>query len=94
MTMLELAGVPLGSLPDMWQDYELAKPKIIAAAKPVTELKTRFPARAIDIDAVLKSVPTGTPVGYLPLHSRTAFWTVLVDLNTAQPLGYLPLDPY
>jgi hypothetical protein len=93
-TMLELAGAPLGSLPTMWQAYEKAKPTIIAAAKPVADLKARFPARANDIDAALKSSPTNTPIGYIPLHSRSAFWTVLIDLNTAQPVGYLPLDPY
>jgi hypothetical protein len=94
ITLLELAGVPLGSLPNMWQAYEIAASKIIAAAKPVNELKTRFPARSTEIKAALKSVPASTPIGYIPLQSRGAFWTVLIDLNTAQPVGYLPLDPY
>lgn len=93
-TMAALQGYPLGALPDLWQPYEKAKPQILAAAKPVADLKTRFPARANDIEAALKSAPANTPIGYIPLHSRSAFWTVLIDLNTAQPVGYLPLDPY
>ena len=93
-TMAALQGFPVGARPDLWQSYEIAKPQIIATAKPVAELKTRFPARASDIDAALKSVPVNTPVGYIPLVSRTTFWTVLVDLNTAEVLGFVPLDPY
>ena len=93
-TMAALQGFPVGARPDLWQSYEKAKPQIIATAKPLAELKTRFPARASDIVAALKSVPANTPVGYIPLVSRTTFWTVLVDLNTAEVLGFVPLDPY
>ena len=93
-TMAALQGLHLGARPDFWQSYDKAKAQISATAKPVAELKTRFPARASDIDTALKSVPVNTSVGYIPLVSRSTFWTVLIDLNTAQPVGYLPLDPY
>ena len=93
-TMAALQGFPVGARPDLWQSYEKAKPQIIAAAKPVAELKKHFPTRVNDIDAAMKAVPASTPVGYIPLVSRTTFWTVLVDLNTAEVLGFVPLDPY
>ena len=93
-TMGALQGFPVGARPDLWQSYEIAKPQIIAAAKPVAELKKHFPTRVNDIDAAMKAVPASTPVGYIPLVSRTTFWTVLVDLNTAEVLGFVPLDPY
>ena len=97
-TMAALQGLELGARPDLWQSYDKAKAQVIAAAKPLAELKTRFPARVGDIDAVLQSAlqspPANTPVGYIPLVSRSTFWTVLVNLNTAEVLGFVPLDPY
>lgn len=93
-TMAALQGVTLGARPDLWQSYEEAKAQIIANAKPVAELKKRFPARASDIDAALKSAPANTSAGYIPLVSRTTFWTVLINTNTAEVLGFVPLDPY
>lgn len=93
-TMAALQGFPVAARPDLWQSYEKAKTQIIATAKPVAELKMRFPARANDIDSVLKSAPANTPVGYIPLVSRTTFWTVLINTNTAEVLGFVSLDPY
>lgn len=93
-TMAALQGLALGARPDLWQSYDKAKLQIIAAAKPVAELKKRFPARASDIDNALKSIPSNTPVGYIPLVSRSTFWTVLINTNTAEVLGFVPLDPY
>ena len=93
-TMAALQGLDLGARPDFWQDYSAAKLQVSRAAKPVAELKTRFPARAAEIDEALKSIPSTTPVGYIPLVSRSTFWTVLVNTNTAEVLGFVPLDPY
>ena len=92
--MAALQGLELGARPDFWQSYEKAKTQIIAEAKPVADLKTRFPARAIEIDAVVITAPANTPIGYIPLHSRSTFWTVLINTNTAEVLGFVPLDPY
>lgn len=93
-TLQELAGIPPGSRPEFWQSYEKAIPKVIAVAKPLVELKTRFPASASDIDAALKSAPINSPVGYIPLVSRSAYWTVLINTNTAEVLGFVPLDSF
>ncbi len=93
-TMAALQGLDLATRPDFWQSYEKAKTQIIAKAKPLADLKTRFPARAIDIDAAIITVPANTPIGYIPLHSRSNFWTVLINTNTAEVLGFVPLDPY
>ena len=93
-TMAALQGLELGARPDFWQSYEKARSQIIAKAKPVADLKIRFPARVIDIDAAMTAVPVNTPVGYIPLHSRATFWTVLVNTNTAEVLGFVHLDPY
>jgi hypothetical protein len=93
-TMAALQGFSLGARPDLWQSYEQAKPQIIAAAKPLAELKKRFPARASEIDQSLKSAPANAPVGYIPLVGRNTFWTVLINTNTAEVLAFVPLDPF
>ncbi|MBC7647953.1 MAG: pilus assembly protein, partial [Vitreoscilla sp.] len=93
-TMAALQGLQLGARPDLWQDYEKAKDKITATAKPVSELKKRFPGRASEIDNALKSSPANAPVGYIPLVGRNTFWTVLINTNTAEVLAFVPLDPF
>ncbi len=93
-TMAALQGLQLGARPDLWQSYEEGKDKIIAVSKPVAELKKRFPARASEIDNVLKAAPANAPVGYIPLVGRNTFWTVLINTQTAEVLAFVPLDPY
>lgn len=94
-TLAALQGAAIGARPDFWQAYAKAKPQILARARPLAELKTRFPARAGDIDSALKSA--GRPlvaVGYIPLVGRKSFWTVLIDTNTAEVIAFVPLDSF
>jgi hypothetical protein len=69
---------------------------VLKAAKPVAQLRSRFPQRAGEIDAALKAAgadPART--SYLPLVARTAdAWTVLLDAGDARVLGYIPLDSF
>jgi hypothetical protein len=98
MTMLALGGVHLGARPALWQDYSQAGPQIRAAARPLGDLKTRFPAQAGMIDDALKSVPgAGTSamsLGYLPMAGRDKYWTVLLDLNTTEVIAFVPIDSF
>ena len=97
-TMAAIQGVALGARPDLWQSYEQAKAQIKARARPVGELKTRFPGRAAEIDQALKgassAVRATTSVGYLPLASRSIFWTVLIDTNTTEVIAFVPIDSF
>jgi hypothetical protein len=97
-TMAALQGAAIGAQPDLWQNYEKASAQVIAAAKPLAELKTRFPARVQEIDAALKA-PGSTAIGqasigYIPLASRSTFWTVLINTKTADVVGFVSIDPY
>lgn len=98
MTMVALGGVPLGARPGLWQDYEKAGPQVLAAAKPLDNLRTRFPEQAGLIDAALKSVPgatrSGATLGYLPMAGRDKYWTVLLDLNTSEVIAFVPIDSF
>jgi hypothetical protein len=96
MTMGALQGVQLSARPDLWQSYDAGRADVLKAAKPVAELKSRFPQRAAEIDAAVKAAG-GEPASaaYLPLVARKAeAWTVLLDGGTANVIGYLPLDSF
>jgi hypothetical protein len=96
MTLAALQGVPLSARPDLWQPYEAGRADVLKAARPVTQLRTRFPQRAVEIDEALRKTgrdPAST--AYLPMIARKAeAWTVLLDARTAEVVGYLPLDSF
>jgi hypothetical protein len=99
MTNAAFAGTQIGAQPSMWQDYQKAKPQILARARPLEDLKKRFPGQITEIDQALKSAsskdwPAGS-VGYIPLNSRDSdFWTVLVDRQTAEVIAFVPIDSF
>jgi len=97
-TLAALRGVPLGSRPSLWQSYDQAKPQILKVAKPLSELRSRFPADAGIIDAALKATMEGgkanRQVGYVPMTGRDKFWTVLIDLQTTEVIAFVPIDSF
>lgn len=94
-TMAAMQGVSLSSRPDLWRAYAPAVPDILQAARPVSELQARFPARAQEIDRVLAATGRNPQtLRYLPLVGRKDYWTAFLDPVTAQVVATLPLDPY
>ncbi|SFV01808.1 hypothetical protein SAMN05216350_11371 [Polaromonas sp. YR568] len=97
-TMTALQGVPLGARPGLWQTYAQAKPQVLAHARPLEELKTRFPARVAEIDGALASASRGSDTmkatGYLPMIGRKTFWTALIDTRTAEVIAFVPIDSF
>jgi hypothetical protein len=94
-TLAALQGASLGSRPAFWQPYEKGKPKILEHARPLEQLKNRFPDRAMEIDAALKSSGRATTsVSYLPMVGRQTFWTVLLDGKTAEVIAFVPIDSF
>ncbi|MCC2673812.1 MAG: pilus assembly protein [Ramlibacter sp.] len=95
-TMAALQGLPLSARPDLWQSYETGRPQVLKAAKPVSQLTSRFPERAAEIEAALrKAGRNAAQASYLPLIARKAEgWTVLLDSGTAEVIAYLPLDSF
>jgi hypothetical protein len=94
-TMAAVQGVSLSARPDLWQAYELARADVLKTAKPVAELKARFPAQAAAIDQVITA--TGRDprtLAYVPLAGRKSFWTVFIDAGTAQVVAFMPLDSF
>ena len=95
-TVAALQGLSLSARPELWQPYEAARAEVLQAAKPVAELKRRFPQRSAEIDAALaRAQRSGDQAAYLPLMARKAEgWTVLLDARSAEVIGYLPLDSF
>lgn len=94
-TFAALGGADLGARPDFWQPYPAAKADVLNAAKPVSQLKTRFPAQAAEIDAVLQQAGRDAAgVAYVPMTGRKSFWTVFVDAATAEVVAFMPLDSF
>jgi hypothetical protein len=96
MTLTALQGVSLSARPELWQPYENARAAVLAAAMPIAQLKSRFPQRAEEIDAWMRSARRDSAtVRYLPLVARKEnAWTVFLDAATAEVIGYLPLDSF
>lgn len=99
MTNAAFAGTPIAGQPSLWQDYEKAKPQILARARPLDDLKKRFPGQIAQIDQALKAASSkdrpAASVGYIPLNSRDSnFWTVLLDSQTAEVITFVPIDSF
>jgi hypothetical protein len=95
-TSLAFEGVSLSVQPELWQAYELSHSKILAEAKPMADLKSRFPKSVREIDGLLATLRRNEEsLVYIPLTSRgTFFWTTILDAGTAEIVGFLPLDSF
>jgi len=97
-TMAALQGVVLGARPALWQTYAQGIPQVRARMRPLTELKTRFPARTAEIDAALRSASRredqAGETAYVPMVGRQTFWTVLLDTRTAEVIAFVPIDSF
>jgi len=94
-TFAALAGTNMGARPDLWRSYDQSRADVLRAAKPSSQLKTRFPAQGAEIDAILhKAGRKPEATAYLPLVGRSVFWTALVDTTTAEVVAFLPLDSF
>lgn len=94
-TMMALQGLHLSARPDLWQIYAQARPRVLAAAKPLGELRQRFPQQGGLIDAgVIQAGRSEHELMYLPMVARSSFWTVLLDAQSAEVLSFVPLDSF
>ena len=95
-TLAALQGLPLSARPELWQPYPEARERVLQAAKPLADLKRRFPRNVAEIDAAVReSGREPARVAYLPMVARKEqAWTVLLDAGTADVIGFLPLDSF
>ncbi|MDT8990138.1 TfpX/TfpZ family type IV pilin accessory protein [Curvibacter sp. APW13] len=94
-TFAALQGVNLGARPDLWQSFDASRQDVLRIAKPVGQLRQRFPDQSAAIDAALAGKGAAADAAqYLPLAGRKDFWTVMVDGRNGDILGFLPLDSF
>jgi hypothetical protein len=94
-TMMALQGLSLGARADLWQPYAEARERVLAAARPVAELRQRFSQQVDRVTAAVSQTGAAeAELRWLPLAARTAFWTVLIDARTAEVRGFVPLDSF
>lgn len=94
-TFAALQGVHLAFRPDFWMPFEQANDAVRHEAKPLNDLIEREPQLRQTLQQALESHGvSASDVLYLPLLSRTAFWTALFHAKTLEPFAYLPIDPY
>ena len=94
-TLAALKGVQIGARPDFWIRYDQARPLVLQVARPLGELRTRFPQRSGEIDAEARSAGRSVDaLAYVPMIGRKFFWTALIDRSTAEVVGFIPLDPF
>jgi hypothetical protein len=94
-TLMALQGLPLSANPDLWQAYPQARQRVLVAAKPLGELRKRFPQQVVLIDAsVAQTGKNADELMYLPMVARKSFWTVLLDAQNAELQGFVELDSF
>jgi hypothetical protein len=91
---LSLAGVHPAFRPQRWVSFDDQREAVLAAAKPIKELRAKHPNASQSIErAVVESRIAEERMGYVPLVApRTDEWVVLVDLGDARPRAFLPLS--
>lgn len=95
MASAELKGEMISAMPRLWQPYDQARARVLAAAKPVEVLKRQYPGREAEIDRGIAATGRAPQdLRTLPMVARKAYWSVLLDAQTAEVVGYLPLDSF
>lgn len=94
-TVAAMSGAPLPGRVDLWQPYPMARDAVLQQARPLSELRTRFPEMGGQMDELLRTVgQTWERSAYLPLVGRKMAWTVVIDNQSADVIGFLPVDPF
>lgn len=90
-----LAGNDIGTRPSYWQSYSESVSQVLSKARPVKVLYLHYPKEQKIIDAAIKKTEmTSDDLLFLPIASKTANWTVLLDSKTAKLVGYLPISSF
>lgn len=90
-----LQGVDAAQKPSRWQAYALSKTEILARARPLEDLRRRYPAEVERIDATAMAAGLQSGGLWLPVVGRrSAEWVALIDPASAAIVGYLPLDGF
>lgn len=93
---LALKGYHSGFRPERWVDFDSQRGRVVKEAKPLAELRRRYPKRSDLIDkAIERSALSEAELGFVPLASEgRTDWSVVVSLTDGTPKYFLPLDAW
>jgi hypothetical protein len=93
---LSLQGQEPSVRPDWWQNYDLSRAKVLARAKPVTDLRKKRPeANALIDHAIAQSGRAEADLRWLPITSfKSADWVAFIDSQSAEILAYAAIDGF
>ncbi|WP_284618278.1 TfpX/TfpZ family type IV pilin accessory protein [Aquabacterium humicola] len=93
---MALAGADLGTRPKYWRAWDdTARRETRENGKPLKVLRTRYPARAAELDeAVARSGRSDDQLVFVPVISRHADWVALIDKASGDVVGFAPFNAY
>jgi hypothetical protein len=93
--MDELAGNPPFARPMWYVDLSTMLPDILKRAQTLEELEKKHPDAKPLITEALEdiSVPQ-EQLRWVPIGTRSGFWTAIIDRRNGLPVGWLDYDPY
>jgi len=93
-TARAMQGQPLAALANFWVPYDNVRKQAMAKSRPISDLRTADIAVRAALNNALDTVGiTAQQARWLPVVSRRATWTVLLN-PAGDPVAYLPVDPY
>jgi hypothetical protein len=93
---LAFEGLHPAFRPQRWVEFDKQRAQVVAAARPIADLKRRRPAQAGLIEREIAGRGLRpSELGYLPLASQhRTDWSVFVDLKNGEPRLFLPVDAW
>ncbi|NRF69198.1 pilus assembly protein [Aquincola sp. S2] len=91
-----LGGLDMGMRPKFWRPWDdAARASSKAVARPLAEMRKRYPERAAELDAAIQRTGrTEQQLRYLPILARHADWIALVDAGSGDIIGFAPFNAY
>lgn len=90
-----VSGKDLQVLPKYYVPYESVIEEVKRTAQPVEVLEKRHPdTKPVLAEAIADLDVDAARVLWLPVQTKGAFWTALIDAGTGLPVRYVPIDPY
>lgn len=94
-TELGLAGIDLSMNPKNWRDYAPHASQAWSRAGRASLLAAKYPEMAMPLNEIAQRAGVRLDdLRFLPLASRRASWSVLLDDGGKRVVGYLPVDGF
>jgi hypothetical protein len=80
--------------PKYWSRYDQQSNKVVAKAKPLTELLSANPDAADAINNIASGYASPDQLGYVPVIGKKQPFALVIDLESTLPIDIIAVDPY